>query len=670
MKGLLFLWLALMLLCMSECTTRDNQLPLKPSLFTRIPSAKTGITFTNNLSYSEEFNVYTYRSFYNGAGVGLGDVNNDGLVDIFFCGNQVSNKLYMNLGNFRFRDITDQAGLASAGVWSTGVSMVDVNGDGWLDIYVCKSGNPKGERRSNELFINNRDLTFTEMSESYRINDQGLSTHAVFFDYDKDGDLDCYLLNNSFRSVGNYDLRKDQRLIRDTLGGNRLYRNEGNRFKDVSEEAGIYGSSIGFGLGVTVGDVDKDGWEDIYVSNDFFEKDYLYINQKNGRFKEELESHLQEISMGSMGADMADINNDGFQEIFVTEMLPEGEGRLKTKAQFENWQKYQLNFSSGYYRQFPRNVLQLNNMDGSFSEVGRLAGVDATDWSWGALIADLDNDGFKDIFVANGIYKDLLDQDYVNFMADPNTVSEILRRDNQVIKKLVDMMPSEPLPNYAFHNNHDLSFTNLSSDWGLADPGFSNGSAYGDLDNDGDLDLVVNNVNMESFVFRNNADSLFPGRHYLKFSLRGEGNNKFAYGTQITIRHRGQTFYLEAEPMKGFQSNVDHRLHFGLDTLSTVDTVIVKWPDARITLLTNLNADQEVLLNQKDAGSGKAVPAREATSVKLLSSVDGKIGITYHHKENDFVDFDRDRLLYHMMSTEGPRMSVGDVNGDHLDDFY
>jgi hypothetical protein len=363
------------------------------SLFRRLISDSTGIHFANNVVYDDAFNVYTYRNFYNGGGVGIGDINNDGLPDLFFCGNQQSNRLYLNKGNFKFEDITDKAGLESAGVWSTGVTFADVNGDGWLDIYVCKSGDFKSRNRSNQLFINNHNLTFTEKSAEYGLNNMGLSTHAVFFDYDRDGDLDCYLLNNSFRSVGNFDLIKDQRKIPDSLGGNKLYRNDNGHFTDVTKDAGIYSSKIGFGLGVTISDINNDGWPDIYVSNDFFERDYLYINQRNGKFEEVLEKEIRELSMNSMGADIADINNDGYPDIYVTDMLPEEESRIKTKTNFENWDKYRSNLLNGYYRQFVRNALQFNCGPAkdsgraipamNFSEISRLAGTSATDWSWG-----------------------------------------------------------------------------------------------------------------------------------------------------------------------------------------------------------------------------------------------------------------------------------------------
>ncbi|MEO5591490.1 MAG: VCBS repeat-containing protein, partial [Chitinophagaceae bacterium] len=509
-----------MLCFILSCNTGENS--AVKTLFTLMKGSATGINFSNNLVYTEEFNPYTFRNFYNGGGVALGDINNDGLVDVFFCSSQHSNRLYLNKGNFQFEDITDKAGVTSDSVWSTGVTMADINGDGLLDIYVCKSGDLKGKNRSNALYINNGNLSFTESAAQYGLTNRGLSTHAAFFDYDNDGDLDCYLLNNSFRSVGNYDLVKDQRNIPDTLGGNKLYRNDNNHFVDVTLQAGIYSSKIGFGLGVTIADINKDGWQDIYVSNDFFEKDYLYLNQHDGTYKECLEQYIHEISLNSMGADIADINNDGYPEIYTTDMFPEDDAGIKTKTNFESWDKYQSGTTNGYYKQFVRNSLQLNNgihagavtnsNQPGFSEIGRLAGVSATDWSWGALITDLDNDGYKDIFVANGINRDITDQDYIQYSAGEyeNIRNQILKKKNDVIKKLIDLIPSHAISNYAFSNNGDLTFTNKAKQWGLDAPGFSNGSAYGDLDNDGDLDLVVNNVNMPGFVYRNESVQQHP----------------------------------------------------------------------------------------------------------------------------------------------------------------
>jgi len=661
--------------------------PAPAKLFTRLTASQTGIGFRNDVTYTEAFNIYTFRNFYNGGGIAIGDINNDGLPDLFFCSNQHSNKLYLNKGNFRFEDITEKAGVASDGIWSTGVTLADVNGDGWLDIYVCKSGDLKGQHRSNELFINNTNGSFTERAAEYGLDNRGLSTHAAFFDYDNDGDLDMYLLNNSFRSVGNYDLVPGQRRIPDPLGGNKLYRNDNGHFTDATLEAGIYSSKIGFGLGVTIADINRDGWPDIYVSNDFFEKDYLYINQHNGAFKECLEQYIREISLSSMGADIADINNDGYPEIYVTDMLPETEARIKTKTNFDSWDKYQSDISNGYYKQFVRNTLQLNNgpiqapdtntTENYFSEIGRYAGVCATDWSWGALITDLDNDGWKDIFVANGIYKDITDQDYIQYTASAAGAirTQILNKEENIVKRLVDLIPSTPLPNYAFHNNGNLTFTNQAAAWGLDEPNFSNGSAYGDLDNDGDLDLVLNNVNMPCFIYRNESRQLHPENNYLQVSLRGDGHNSGGIGAKVSVYYNGnQLAYQEQLPMRGFESTVDQRLNFGLGRNPRIDSVVVLWPDGRKSLLQQVIPNQQLLIQQNKATSAAAFAylhtRTSAHPLTLLTPTQNNNGIDFSHHECSFVDFDRDRLLFQMPSRQGPRIAKGDVNGDGLEDLY
>ncbi|MEK7253751.1 MAG: VCBS repeat-containing protein, partial [Bacteroidota bacterium] len=602
----------------------------------------------------------------------------------------------------QFEDITEKAVVAGTRQWSTGVAMADVNGDGWLDIYVCNSGDVEGDNRENELFINQGGSgesgipIFKEQAKEYGLADPGLSTHAAFFDYDKDGDLDMYLLNNSFRSIGSFDLRKNERNKRDPLGGHKLFRNDAapshqspvtnHHFTDVSEQAGIYGSIIGFGLGVTVGDVDKDGWQDIYVSNDFFERDYLYVNNQDGTFREVLPESMGSISAASMGADLADINNDALPDLFVTEMLPETEARLKMKTTFDSWNRYREAEGSGYHHQFTRNMLQLNlgvvhhpsslTPHPSFAEVGRFAKVEATDWSWGALIQDYNNDGWKDIFVANGIYQDLTDQDFLQFVASDEVKKSIISREGVDFKKLVDLIPSEPVPNYCFMGQGDLKFVNQAKEWGVAKPGFSNGSAYGDLDNDGDLDLVVNNLNSPASIFRNNGEKLMPQNHWLSVTLKGEGGNTFAVGAKLTARVKGKTFYLEHNPIRGFESSMDYRQHFGLGDAQMVDTLLVEWYYGKATLMTNVPTNQFLTLNEKDAQAppptpkGESDAARPLPSNLLLQDVTASVKLDFKHHENLFVDFDRDRLVYHMISTESPKMAVGDVNGDGRDDFF
>ncbi len=661
--------LFLLMICISLISCRNDQSgSTQKPLFSVLSKKRTGIDFVNQLEYSEQFNTYTYRNFYNGAGVGIGDFNNDGLPDLYFCGNMVENKLYLNKGNFVFEDITSKAGVGCTGSWSTGVSIADVNGDGWLDLYICKSGDPNSRNRRNELFINNGNLTFSEKAAEYGLSEMGLSNHASFFDYDRDGDLDCYLLNNSFQSVTEYDIKPDQRMIRDTLGGNKLFRNDNNHFTDVSKEAGIYGSKIGFGLGVSVGDVNRDGWPDIYVSNDFFERDYLYINNKNGTFTESLEHQMGETSLGAMGADIADINNDTYPDLFVTEMTPEDNSRRKTKALFENWERYQLKLKNGYHHQFARNTLQLNNGNESFSEIGRLSGVSTTDWSWGALIFDMDNDGWKDIFVANGIYKDLLDRDYLDIYSNPSLMRSMIKTEDKAILKLIDMIPSVKISNYAFHNNTDLTFTNLSESWGLGAPSFSNGAAYGDLDNDGDMDLVVNNVNMPPFVYRNGTNTN-PGSNFLVIKFKGTEKNTAAIGAGVTVFTEGKSLFQELIPERGFQSSVDNRLHFGLGASKQIDSLSINWPDGGYSVLKNLAANQFLTVDEAKTLKKPGIPSIKECS-GVFQKIEGIKGIDFVHRENDFVDFDRDRLLFEMISNEGPHMSVGDVSHDGLDDFF
>jgi len=662
MKNAIFskLPLTIALCCMvmmlvSSCEEKTN------TLFEIQDNRSIGMAFENTLEFSNEFNVYTYRNFYNGGGVAIGDINNDGWADVYLTANQKPNQLFLNKGGFTFENISESAGIGGNRAWSTGVTMVDINADGYLDIYVCNSGDVSGDSKQNELFINQKDNTFKEEAAAYGLADKGFSTHASFFDYDKDGDLDVYLLNNSYQAIGSFDLRRNERPKRDVLGGDKLLENQDGIFVDVSEKAGIYGSVIGFGLGVTVGDINNDGWEDIYVSNDFFERDYLYINNRDGSFKETLTASINSISGASMGADMADINNDQKADIFVTEMLPSNYERLKSVTTFENWDKYTYNVKNGYYHQYTRNTLQLNNGDNTFSEIGRLAGVEASDWSWGALFFDMDNDGLKDLFIANGIYRDLTDQDYLQYVSSDEVINSIVTNNQVDYARLIDIIPSNPIENQAYKNLGDLKF-NRDAALGLETKGFSNGAAYGDLDNDGDLDLVVNNVNMPLFVYKNTSENK-TNNNFIQFNLKGTGKNTFAVGTLIEVSQGDNTYSVAQQPIRGFQSSMDQRPHIGLPSDNSVQ-VKVTWPNGMVTIKDEVQTNQLLQLEMLDGVVNTNLSeAPDAIIFSEINAVDA-----YVHQENNFIDFNRDRLLHHMMSTPGPKSAIGDLNKDGIQD--
>jgi len=663
-------------LLLFACNTEKST----PALFEKIDAGHSGIRFTNTVTNSKEFNIFNYRNFYNGGGVAIGDVNNDGLADLYLTSNMGDNKLYLNKGNFQFEDITEKAGVKGSKFWSTGVVMVDLNADGLLDIYVCNAGYKKDQKPEKELFINQglQDgiPTFAEKAAEYGLNEDGYTTHAAFFDYDLDGDLDCYILNNSFMPVNtlnnsnNRDLYAEDWPVRDFLkgGGDKLFRNDNGKFVNVTKAAGIYGSLIGFGLGVTVGDVNGDLWPDLYISNDFYERDYLYINQKNGTFKEETEQWFEHLSLASMGADMADVNNDGYPEIFTTEMLPGDEKRLKTSTLFENYNIYQLKQESGFYHQYMQNCLHLNNKDKTFSEIAWFAGVAASDWSWGALMFDMDNDGWRDIFVCNGIYKDVIDQDFIDFFADQVIQQLALTGKKEDIDKVIDKMPSVAIPNKAFRNRGDLTFEDMGQKWGFDLPTFSNGAAYGDLDNDGDLDLVVNNVNMEALVYRNKSESETPKNHHLCIQLKGSGQNTFAIGSKVFV-HKGQDV-LNAEliPSRGFQSSVDYKMVFGLGQTTAVDSVVVLWHDRKKTVLKNPAIDQTLTIEHTSA-NGIAGDNFYHFSIKNNFFQETTSPFA-PHREDKFFDFYQEGLSFRMISREGPKAAVGDVNGDGRDDVF
>ncbi len=670
----LFLLIGLILCdsCSNE-PKKSSQNKVRPenNLFTRMQPEETGIEFKNTVENKEDFNIFRYRNFYNGAGVGIGDINNDGLPDIFLPSNMGQNKLFLNKGHFKFEDITEKSGIGINKKWSTGVSMVDINNDGLLDIYVSNAGNIEGHNRKNELFINNGNETFTEAATDYGLDEDGFTTHTAFFDYDSDGDLDVYILNNSFIPVSSlgYTNKRDRRSEDWDMpeifkgGGDKLLRNDDGEFTDVSEEAGIYGSLIGFGLGVTVGDVNNDQLPDLYISNDFYERDYLYINQGDGTFKEDLQSRISHLSLSSMGADMADINNDGLPEIFVTDMLPEKDERLKNTSDFERFDLYKLKENKGFYHQFMQNTLQLNNGDNTFSEIAFYSGVAETDWSWGALIFDMDNDGFKDIFVSNGIYHDLTNQDFMDFFANDILQEMVLTGKKKEFDSILNEMPSTPISNYAFKNSGDLKFENTTKAWGLEDPGFSNGSAYGDLDGDGDLDLIVNNVNGEPLIYKNNSEK--SGYNYLKVGLKGDKKNRFAIGSKVFVYTEDRRYMQELIPSRGFQSSIDYQLTFGIGETDKIDSLQVIWPDKKTQVFRDIAMNKFIEITYKNPEKTFEPASRQSNS--FLEEIDHNLEA---HKEDNYIDYDYESLTHTMLSREGPSIAIADVNGDANDDIF
>lgn len=632
-----------------------------------------GIDFTNKVENTNDFNIFSYRNFYNGGGVAIGDINNDGLSDVFLTSNMGSNKLYLNKGNFTFEDITNKAGVAELGKWNTGVVMVDINADGWLDIYGCNAGYNKFKNGDgNAMFINNHDGSFTNKAKEMGLDDNGYTTHAAFFDYDVDGDLDCYILNNSFIPVNtlNYSNKRDLRAKDWPIenfakgGGDKLLKNENGIFKDVSEEAKIYGSLIGFGLGVTVGDVNNDNYPDLYISNDFFERDYLYINQKNGTFSEELETWIQHTSLASMGADIADVNNDGYPDIFTTDMLPNDEYRLKTTSSFDNYDTYQYKLKQGFYHQLQQNCLQINNGNNKFLETAHYSGVASSDWSWGALIFDADNDGLQDLYVSNGIYKDVIDQDFIDFFANDLYQKMAISGKKTEMQQIVDKMPSVPIKNKFFKNVGNTKFSDDGDNFGFTQTSFSNGAAYADLDNDGDLDLVVNNVNMPSFVYKNNIQEI-KKNNFISIELRGTQGNTYAIGSSIKTYVGKEVLTREIIPSRGFQSSTDYKIIVGLGSQKP-DSIVVNWFNGKRTVLKNLKVNAYNLVEYSKVVF-ENIANQTDNNLPIFSATSNNFDI---HIEDAFVDFYNERNIPVLLSKEGPKAAIADVNGDKLDDVF
>ena len=650
-------------------------------LFEQLTPASTGVRFANTIPEAPDFNILNYLYYYNGGGVAVGDINNDGLQDLYFSSNVGRNTLYLNKGNYTFEDVTDRAKVGGPEGWKTGVTMADVNGDGLVDIYVS-AVSYLSMHGHNVLYMNNGDGTFTDRSKETGLDHVGYSTQATFFDYDNDGDLDLFLLNHSThteRAIGTA-LKRD---VRSRLGGGRMYRNDHGHYVDVSAKAGIFGGIEGFGLGVVASDFDGDGCVDLYVSNDFQENDFLYHNNCNGTFTETIATATKHTSRFSMGVDAADFNNDGRPDLIVADMMPEREEVLKTSANAESFNLFNLRLEAGYHPQYARNSLQLNRGEGRFSEIGYLAGVFATDWSWSTLFADLDNDGQKDLFITSGIYRRPNDLDYINFVGNATVQASLAQGITQENLALLKQMPQVPVANHVYRNDGNLHFTDMAAAWGVGQRGFSNGAVYVDLNNSGALDLVVNNLNAPASIYRNQARNR-NSNAYLTVQLKGDGANSAGIGARLIARQHGgsahggsahgETQLLEQSPTRGFQSSVDPRLHFGFGSATTLDSLTVVWPDRRFQILTNVALNRTLVLEQKSArGRYRATPdaALVATATKpTFTDVTAKLPLGFTHMENSFNDFDREPLMPHMLSAEGPALAVGDVNGDGLDDMY
>ncbi|MBB1286894.1 VCBS repeat-containing protein [Flavisolibacter sp. BT320] len=660
------------------CTSKK-----KDTIFSKLEPSASGIHFRNEIQDTDSTNSIINEFGYMGGGVGVGDFNNDGLKDLVFTANQVSSRIYINKGENKFEDITDKAGFKTD-VWATGVSIVDVNNDGYDDIYVCTFGKNLLQRSKNLLFVNQRNLTFKEQAAEYGLADTGYSSQAVFFDYDRDGDLDMYLANYSFN---NSNVNANNILPRDRSGNSiandRLYRNDGDsavaghpRFSDVTLTAGI--KDDGYGLGVSVSDFNNDGWPDIYVANDFVSNDYLWLNNQNGTFTNRIDKSLRHQSYSSMGVDAADLNNDGLSDVVTLDMLPEENERKKTSFFFMNYERYQAERFKGYEPSFMRNMLQLNNGNRFvgdtavpfFSEIGQMAGIAATDWSWSVLLADYNNDGRKDMHITNGVGRDFINADFLEYSQEAFTTISDKKEQQKAIKQKLASLNEVALRNYLYKNNNDYSFRDISVDAGIDEPSLSNGAAYADLDNDGDLDLIVNNINKEVFVFINNTvtNEKPVDVHFLKLVLKGEEGNRRGVGTKVCLFQNGAMQMAEQNPVRGYFSSVDQDLFFGLGKNANIDSLVVIWPNGRQQSLSGIPADTTVTLEQKNAA--EMVEDANANSAFLFTDITSSAGISFRHAEYEYNDFANQRLLPQKFSQMGPYLATGDVNSDGTTDFF
>lgn len=640
-------------------------------LFEPLAAKETKLFFSNDLNETEGENVLAYEYFYNGGGVAAGDINNDGLTDLFFTANMKPNHLFLNLGGMNFKDITNQAGDGLSGRkkgWKTGVTMADVNGDGWLDIYVCYSGKVSDDERRNQLFINKGinakgEVQFSEEAKNYGLDDKSYSTQAAFFDFDNDGDLDMFLLNHSTKKIDNMEFARFRNDV-DELAGDKLYENTGNHFTDISAKAGLRQNPMTFGLGIAIADINKDGWQDMYVTNDYNEPDYLYINNGNGTFTDQSQQSLRYLSQFSMGVDIADFNNDGLPDIMNLDMLPEDNRRQKLLQLQENYEAFELQQNQNLYKQYMRNMLHLNNGDGTFSEIARLAGVSNTDWSWCPLFADFDNDGYKDLFITNGYLRDYTNKDFLRYWGDYK-FQKAVNREPFLLMDLIKAMPSTSIPNYIFKNNQDLTFSNKQLEWGFSESLISSAAVYADLDNDGDLDLVINNINKNASLYKNKSREMSMG-NYLSVKLNGKGANTNAIGAKVFLYSKGYMQYQEVNPNRGYLSCTPTLVNFGLGDQTTVDSVKIIWPGNNTQVVKNITANQKILLDQKEAKD--AFAASVINKKVLFTKVDHLL--PYIHHANNQNDFKRQLLMLWMYSKTGPVTAKADINKDGLEDIF